>query len=72
MDHWIIYQVNIYHPSTAVIELISSYLLEIVSVGIEINNAPDYIENYENLFGELPMDLPEEMQKNPTEIIGYF
>lgn len=72
MENWIIYQINIYHPSTAAIELISSYLLEIGSVGIEINNAPDYIENYENLFGELPMDLPEEMQENPTEIIGYF
>lgn len=54
------------------IELASNLLFELGSIGVEVNYAQGYLDQQENLFGEIfDEKLLKELDRD-TEIIGYF
>lgn len=54
------------------IELASNLFFELGSIGVEVNYAQGYLENEENLFGEIfDEKLLKKLDRN-TEIIAYF
>lgn len=55
-----------------VIEWISHLMFEMGAQGTEVNAAEDYLDQQENLFGEIPLELTKEQLAKHTEIIGYF
>ncbi|OFK62443.1 hypothetical protein HMPREF2811_10305 [Globicatella sp. HMSC072A10] len=60
------------NKESELIELVSNLFFELGSIGVEVNYAQGYLENDENLFGEI---FDEEMLKvldRDTEIIAYF
>lgn len=57
---------------TQLIDWLSYLLLEIEAEGTEVNYAFGYLENHPDLFGEIPLDMTDEMLKKDTEVVGYF
>lgn len=64
--------VKIASVDTQLIEWVSYLLLEAEAEGTEVNFAFGYLENHPDLFGEIPLDMTEEMLKKDTEVVGYF
>ncbi len=64
--------VKIASVDTQLIEWVSYLLLEAEAEGTEVNYAFGYLENHPDLFGEIPLDMTEEMLKKDTEVVGYF
>lgn len=64
--------VTVASPDTQLIDWLSYLLLEIEAEGTEVNYAFGYLENHPDLFGEIPQEIPEELLKRDTEVIGYF
>lgn len=57
---------------TQLIDWLSYLLLEIEAEGTEVNYAFGYLENHPDLFGEIPQEIPEDILRRDTEVIGYF
>ena len=70
MWHRVVLTVN--ELEAVVIEWISHLMFEMGAQGTEVNAAHDYLEDKENLFGEIPLELSQELLEQHTEIIGYF
>lgn len=64
--------VKIASVDTQLIEWVSYLLLEAEAEGTEVNYAFGYLENHPDLFGEIPLDMTEEMLNKDTEVVGYF
>lgn len=56
----------------ATIDLISHYLFEMGSLGVEVDYAQGYLENHLNVFGEIVEEPSKERLEHDTEIIAYF
>ncbi|MBG9983214.1 50S ribosomal protein L11 methyltransferase [Aerococcaceae bacterium DSM 111020] len=54
------------------IDYVNFQLFEEGALGTEIKYAQDYLENNPNLFGEIPMELPQEYLEHAVEVWGYF
>lgn len=70
--NWQKVTVKIASVDTQLIEWVSYLLLEAEAEGTEVNFAFGYLENHPDLFGEIPLDMTEEMLKKDTEVVGYF
>lgn len=70
MWHRVVLTVN--ELESVVIEWITHLMFEMGAQGTEVNAAHDYLGHDENLFGEIPLELPQELLNQHTEIIGYF
>lgn len=64
--------VTVASTDTQLIDWLSYLLIEIEAEGTEVNYAFGYLENHPDLFGEIPQEIPEEILKRDTEVIGYF
>lgn len=57
---------------TSIIDYVNYALFEVGALGTEVKYAQDYLENHPNLFGEIPLDLPNSYLEHPVEVLGYF
>ncbi|UUX34327.1 50S ribosomal protein L11 methyltransferase [Fundicoccus culcitae] len=54
------------------IDLVSHVLFEAGALGTQVSYAPDYLDNHPDLFGEIPLKLPQWYLEHATEVEGYF
>lgn len=72
MRTWYQFTVKFYHKDNQLIDKIVSIFDAYYSLGSEVKYAFDYYENHENLFGEIPEEIPDSIRQKPCEIISYF
>lgn len=72
VETWKEIKITLNSLQTNEIDLVNYYLNEAGAVGNEIKYAQGYLENHPNLFGEIPVDLPEDYLNHPVEVIGYY
>lgn len=54
------------------IDLINHVLFEAGALGTQVSYAAGYLENHPDLFGEIPLELPDWYLNHATEVEGYF
>lgn len=72
MNSW--YRVTIVTPikDAYILDNLTYLLDELGSTGTELKYALDYYPNEENLFGEIPQEIPQDLRDADTEIIAYY
>lgn len=71
-QQWITIDIQSQDLSPASLDTLSYVLDDMGAVGVEIAYAHDYLQNYDNLFGEIHDPLPEHILNHPTIVTGYF
>lgn len=71
-DQWL--KVTLSTPEIApdLIDYLSNLLFEAGAIGLEVDYAQGYLENHENLFGEIPETPNLRDLSHETEIIAYY
>ena len=72
MTHWNQIIISFDSIENDFVDYVSFLLFEIGAQGTEIKYAPGYLENHPNLFGEIPLELPENILEKQTQVLGSF